>query len=271
MKKILLLVFMSLLSNSQCLLNNYNLTQNSNFLKIKKAFSAEDRGFKISSEFELVDESFSNQYEELRGSNYYAGKYSMFAASFKYLDLSNDKMYYLCVATTSIEPSKKTYWDQRGWFNKSMKLSNSISHEQVIRVANTPETYESETQETWSLGAGISVNEDSGITLSASYSYSETTIYPSIYAVVDTEGKYKNNCTITYEFKKYKANDKSDCSYHLVEKKYMFLYTLNNYSQHKNEIIRASFEYTPCIYRNGVINSSYVSPSNPLTYQFRLN
>lgn len=161
-----------------------------------------------------------------------------------------------------------------------MSLKTEVSLDNARKLVYSPEAFEQDTTKTWGISLSVSSSVsaeviqgsvETSIEKGITASYTETVAYPSISASISTTVTKKNNLTITYNFNRYKKNDKKDCSNSHVQKKYMILYYIENFKSYVDKDIYINYSYTPTIYRNGVINCTSLSAKEPLIYSTKVN
>lgn len=231
------------------------LTKGCEVDNIKKVdTTAAARGFKLGSDLVYISDTALDKKDIYNGSRYY-GTMEMWFAGYKYYVSSNDTMYYYLISSVAMQPNQKTYWDIKGWFNKSMQIDYHIDCDRA-RVVNFAPSY---TIGTTTLTSSYSLNIDSSGNASSSVSWSDQVSYSNITVknLKDTKSKY-DNISIINNFIRYNKNDKNDCSYSYVTIKSAALFEIQGFSSINYSLV-ACVDYTGSIYRNGNINSSTTS------------
>lgn len=250
-KKIIMVLLASLANSYSTLQESKIIDNNIKDFKVNIELNPSGSAFKVKDELKFVTGMCGTAGEIKSGSRLY-GTYNFdFYIYQKYID-ETDTMYYYALSNVVMESSKKTYWDQNGWFNRYAHIQYYMESMYANRVNYAPKVSDDDNRivpEKSSLH--IENEEDSEV-------YWYNSVFNSL-SVKDNRNNtnINNEVTIEFNFERYNKNDKNDCSYEAVSLKSGALFEVADYSLYKNHL-SLNIDFEGCIFRDGKINDSSV-------------
>lgn len=249
-KKVIMILLVSLANSYSSVKESKITDSNIKDFKVNIELNPSGSVFKVKNELKFVTGMCGTGEEIKSGSRLY-GTYNFDFYIYQNYIVETDTMYYYALSHIVMESSKKTYWDQNGWFNKYAHI-HYYMESMYARIVNS---------------APFIKDFDNRIVPEKSSLYIENEQYPEVYwynSVFNTlfvDRKIDNNklsdVIIEFSFDRYNKNDKNDCSYEAVSLKSGALFEVADYSLYKNHL-SLNIDFEGCIFRDGKINDSSV-------------